>query len=130
MSHYDTGEHESGFEQGKAEAQAEIDVKQAKIDALMLEYCPDEMTKEQLDNWAKHQMPHRKEECAKCKGTGWYHYDHNHSKKCECCCSHVEGWWELTEHYAGYIEGADNRCCLNGCGTMKRELEKLKKEPK
>ncbi len=28
---------------------------QAKIDKLMLEYCPNEMTKEQLDNWAKHQ---------------------------------------------------------------------------
>lgn len=30
---------------------------QAKIDALMLEYCPDEMTPEQLANWAKHQQP-------------------------------------------------------------------------
>ena len=29
---------------------------QAKIDALMLEYCPDEMTKEQMDNWASHQV--------------------------------------------------------------------------
>ena len=29
---------------------------QAKLDALMLEYCPDEMTKEQLDNWAAHQV--------------------------------------------------------------------------
>ena len=30
---------------------------QAKVDALMLEYCPNEMTKEQLDEWAKHQRP-------------------------------------------------------------------------
>jgi hypothetical protein len=28
---------------------------QAKIDALMLEYCPEEMTQEQLANWAAHQ---------------------------------------------------------------------------
>jgi hypothetical protein len=28
----------------------------AKIDALMLEYCPSEMTPEQVDNWAKHQQ--------------------------------------------------------------------------
>ena len=28
---------------------------QAKIDSLMLEFCPEEMTKEQLDNWERHQ---------------------------------------------------------------------------
>lgn len=28
---------------------------QAKIDALMLEYCPDEMTTEQIENWKRHQ---------------------------------------------------------------------------
>lgn len=28
---------------------------QAKIDSLMLEYCPNDMTEEQLTNWAKHQ---------------------------------------------------------------------------
>jgi len=30
---------------------------QAQNDALMLEYCPDEMTPEQLDEWAAHQEP-------------------------------------------------------------------------
>lgn len=30
---------------------------QAKIDALMLEYCPEEMTPEQIKNWEKHQKP-------------------------------------------------------------------------
>lgn len=30
---------------------------QAKIDALMLEYCPDEMTDAQVNNWASHQKP-------------------------------------------------------------------------
>ena len=39
----------------------ELDAKhraaQAKIDALMLEYCPEEMTPEQTQNWAAHQRP-------------------------------------------------------------------------
>lgn len=30
---------------------------QAKIDALMLEYCPQEMTEAQLAEWASHQRP-------------------------------------------------------------------------
>ena len=30
---------------------------QAKIDALMLEYCPNEMTPEQIKEWGKHQVP-------------------------------------------------------------------------
>lgn len=41
---------------------------QAKIDALMLEYCPDEMTQAQLDNWAAHQKavsPEEQEEINK-----------------------------------------------------------------
>lgn len=35
--------------------QSECDALQARIDALMLEYCPDEMTAEQMANWASHQ---------------------------------------------------------------------------
>lgn len=30
---------------------------QAKIDALMLEYCPEEMTEAQLAEWGRHQVP-------------------------------------------------------------------------
>jgi len=30
---------------------------QAEIDRLMLEFCPLEMTEEQIANWAKHQVP-------------------------------------------------------------------------
>lgn len=30
---------------------------QARIDALMLEYCPDEMTPEQVAEWSRHQRP-------------------------------------------------------------------------
>lgn len=37
--------------------EAERDALQAKLDRLMLEYCPEEMTPEQLANWAKHQRP-------------------------------------------------------------------------
>ncbi len=32
---------------------------QARIDALMLEYCPDEMTHEQTAEWARSQTPHQ-----------------------------------------------------------------------
>lgn len=35
--------------------------KQARIDALMLEYCPDEMTPDQREEWARHQKPAIKE---------------------------------------------------------------------
>jgi hypothetical protein len=38
--------------------------KQWQIDILMLEYCPGEMTQDQIDNWAKHQIPATDEECA------------------------------------------------------------------
>lgn len=31
--------------------------KQAEIDALMLEHCPDEMTPEQRAEWGRHQRP-------------------------------------------------------------------------
>jgi hypothetical protein len=34
---------------------ARLDAKQAKIDRLMLEYCPDEMTPEQSAAWKAHQ---------------------------------------------------------------------------
>ena len=30
---------------------------QAELDRLMLEYCPEQMTAEQLKNWAEHQAP-------------------------------------------------------------------------
>lgn len=35
--------------------------KQARIDALMLEYCPEEMTPDQREEWARHQKPAIKE---------------------------------------------------------------------
>lgn len=40
-----------------AECKRDAASKQAKIDELMLEFCPDEMTDEQITEWAKHQVP-------------------------------------------------------------------------
>lgn len=37
-------------------AEAKNAAKQARIDALMLEYCPEEMTEEQIARWKKHQI--------------------------------------------------------------------------
>ena len=42
---------------GAASRDAEVAFLQSRIDELMLEYCPNEMTKDQLDNWAAHQRP-------------------------------------------------------------------------
>lgn len=39
------------------EAHDKIESMQARIDELMLEYCPDEMTQEQIDNWCKRLKP-------------------------------------------------------------------------
>jgi hypothetical protein len=33
----------------------ELGYKQAVIDSLMLEYCPEEMTEHQITEWEKHQ---------------------------------------------------------------------------
>jgi hypothetical protein len=60
--------------------------------------------------------------CSLCGGNGHYMYDHNHGKPCEGCCKHTDEWWELTEHHAGYIAGADNGCCRAGCGQLRREI--------
>jgi len=61
--------------------------------------------------------------CGKCKDTGWYKYDWNHDHKCDECCEHLDGWWDLTPSFYGYIAGTDNACCKAGCGTMRRDIE-------
>ena len=38
-----------------AEAKRQLEAKQAIIDRLMLVYCPNEMSVEQLVNWSNHQ---------------------------------------------------------------------------
>lgn len=52
-------EFSSGGVQAKtcAHHQRQLAAKQAQIDRLMLEYCPDEMSTEQLEEWGKHQRP-------------------------------------------------------------------------
>lgn len=45
------------FERWENVQHYKIDGLQAKIDWLMLEYCPQEITKEQFDNWARYQAP-------------------------------------------------------------------------
>ncbi len=66
--------------------------------------------------------------CKKCNGTGWYQYDDIHSTICNKCCQHDQGWWELEKEFHGksYIDGADNFCCRNGCGTMRRDISLMK----
>lgn len=58
-------EHHASVMQGFAEAAArKADALQAQLDALMLEYCPEEMTEAQKANWAKHQKPASEEQQA------------------------------------------------------------------
>lgn len=44
-----------GLELRIRELTQQLAAKQARIDELMLEYCPNEMTEEQLEEWSKHQ---------------------------------------------------------------------------
>jgi hypothetical protein len=37
----------------------DVEFEQCRVDALMLEYCPDDMTEEQKENWTKHQRPYQ-----------------------------------------------------------------------
>lgn len=43
------------FEHCAGEVAATLEAQQAKIDSLMLEFCPAEMTQDQLENWRNHQ---------------------------------------------------------------------------
>ena len=44
-------------DEARMEEMRKRDSVQAKLDAVMLEHCPDEMSKEQLEEWARHQQP-------------------------------------------------------------------------
>lgn len=61
--------------------------------------------------------------CPKCGGAKSYFYDENHAKPCELCCPHDCGWYQLSEHQGGYLEGGNNNCCLRGCGQLQRKLK-------
>jgi hypothetical protein len=45
----------AGYQAALASKQCEISHLKFKIDSLMLEFCPSEMTQEQVENWAEHQ---------------------------------------------------------------------------
>lgn len=53
-----------GLKAALTAAQALAEQRQAEIYRLMLEFCPEEMTPEQLENWGKHQRPVSKEVAA------------------------------------------------------------------
>lgn len=48
---------DAGYERGWEERNRVVMALQAKLDAVMLEYCPDEMTEAQKAEWARHQQP-------------------------------------------------------------------------
>lgn len=50
------------LERARQEQDKKLETLQAKLDAVMLEYCPEDMTQEQVDNWARHQRPVSKAE--------------------------------------------------------------------
>ncbi len=56
--------HRTGFElqQIFLLKNKQLEAAQAKIDMLMLEYCPEEMTDEQRETWAEHQIPEDSDE--------------------------------------------------------------------
>jgi len=53
----ETAQAEEKLTQVQNSARKEFKRLQSKIDMLMLEYCPEEMTQEQKDNWAAIQVP-------------------------------------------------------------------------
>jgi hypothetical protein len=57
----EVGCYAHGYETARKEIapliKVELEWMQCKIDALMLEYCPEDMTEEQIENWKKHQKP-------------------------------------------------------------------------
>lgn len=48
---------EAGFDRAWELQQKRLQALQAKVDSLMLEFCPEEMTPEQGVDWAAHQVP-------------------------------------------------------------------------
>lgn len=48
--------HLAAISELNAKHKEELDNQQFQIDSLMMEYCPDEMTEEQILEWARHQI--------------------------------------------------------------------------
>jgi hypothetical protein len=63
--YYATGREELALaEQTIVELETKCNSLQAKLDALMLEFCPDQMTEEQVKIWADAQSHTRTQEAA------------------------------------------------------------------
>ncbi len=86
--------------------QEELAAKQAEIDRLMLEFCPDEMTQEQLDEWGRNQRAVPEEElaalkqsvnveviCEACDGSGHDRTDSNYG------CAVCQGSGRMTKQF-------------------------------
>lgn len=48
---------EDSLEDTATRVMQQLAAKQAEVDALMLEYCPSEMSQEQLEEWGRNQLP-------------------------------------------------------------------------
>ncbi|MDB9980560.1 hypothetical protein OAD61_00460 [bacterium] len=55
--YWDSMQEEKVLKQRIAELEADKAELQMKLDNVMFEYCPDEMSQEQTNNWAKYQQP-------------------------------------------------------------------------
>ena len=56
MVRHNYAQASAGWDAAWQHRQQELDALQAKLDAVMLEYCPDEMTQEQTEKWASSQV--------------------------------------------------------------------------
>ncbi len=66
----------------------------------------------------------RRDKCSKCRGTGSYQYDHNHSTVCNACCIHKWGEFLLTRHHMGHAKGRIRYACDGGCGAVVELIDK------
>lgn len=57
--------------------------------------------------------------CDKCNGKEWYMYDENHATRCEVCCDHSQGYFQLTENHGAVNAG--KWCCRKGCGRILKD---------
>lgn len=74
-----------------------------------------EIMKAEFNDSFTHAQANANQNCPKCKGTGAYKYDHNHSTICRLCCKHDRDFWLLEEYYG---ENNGKWCCRAGCGFM------------
>lgn len=81
-----------------AELESKLAEKQSKIDALMLEYCPDDMTPEQIKEWGESQVVADKREFV-------VGLPEEYEKK-KIYSSYEEGWNDMRNEAIEAIEAA------------------------